>query len=78
MEGIVYDLQSAPGKLQSAIAMEAGVLINCQFGARASRMSGCQPDSARGLPACPLPSRQAGSLAAESAKLADIQFRLFQ
>jgi hypothetical protein len=38
-------------------------------------MSGCEPDSAGGLPACPAPIRQASSLAAESAKLADIQLR---
>ncbi len=35
---------------------------------------GCQPDSASGLPACSDPVRQAGTLPAESAKLADIQF----
>jgi hypothetical protein len=39
-------------------------------------MSGRQPDSAKG--SLPAVSRQAGSLAAESAKLADIQLRRFQ
>jgi len=39
-------------------------------------MSGCQPDAAGGLPARHLTAiRQAGSLSAESAKLADIQIR---
>jgi hypothetical protein len=38
-------------------------------------MSGCQPDSAGGLPACPdALFARLGSLAAESAKLADIPF----
>jgi hypothetical protein len=42
-------------------------------------MSGCQPDSASSAASLlTTPIRQAGSLPAESAKLADIQFRLFQ
>jgi len=39
-------------------------------------MSGCQPDSASGLPARARPVQQAGSLLAESAKLADIRITI--
>ena len=43
----------------------------CTVGAMYNRKSGCQPDSASGLPARSGQTRQASSLAAESARLAD-------